>query len=215
MTKKELFYSFVGYDDYRPTMMHPFEVEGNVYATDAHIMLWAAKDVIDFEIPEPKGNVPNVIGVIPKQTLNVPMNIDWSFMDKLEMVDEIIEHECEECDGFGSVDYIYEAKDGRDHERQYDCPICDGSGVGRIEKTGRKVLKEMLVVEVKHGDVSVWFYLSILKSLKILQDFTNEPLTLLSLTHENKPIYVQIGAYKLICMPIMKQDDKPIHTITI
>jgi len=212
MNQKELFYSFVGSDEYLPVMHHPFELNGVVYATDAHTMIWASKDLIDFELVEPCAKVPSADKVIPDKNIDVPLVIDWSMFDSIQKIEEIIEQECEECEGHGNVEYIYEAKDGEDYTKFHDCPICDGTGNGEKIKTGRMVYPHT-IIEIVKGETSIWFELNIFSKIKLLQDFTGEEVRLLSFSAPTKAILVQSGKYSLLVMPTLQGEEEPKFTI--
>lgn len=59
-------------------------------------------------------------------------------ISKLPKIDEYDYKNCDECDGWGQIEYTYESKSGRDYDIKGDCPKCNGSGNFKT-KTGKLI----------------------------------------------------------------------------
>lgn len=147
----EAFNLFIGNDDYRPELMHPYKQNGKYYATDAHSMIFLPCEEVELNFVEQ--DKPKSEAVVPRDdmhNLNVSITIS-ELEEKLipEMIDEEIEKtetkKCSECDGEGKVEFEYSGNK-RTYTIEEDCPECDGSGnIERefMQKTGKKVANPM------------------------------------------------------------------------
>ena len=115
--------------------------------------------------------------------------------------------ECEECDGSGEVTYMYESKNGRDYYREYDCPICEGSGVieGK-ESIPTTRLYSKTSATIKNSSLSAGQLARIVVTAEILESDTIE---LVHLPEEwLSPVIFKIKELRVLQMPLAKAHDK-------
>ena len=130
--EKELLNLFVDKDDIRPNFQEPFlnANYGEVWATDGYSLLFVNQECLNGEYPTRELTMPelmdkNCTTVITQDALRVALS-------ECPQVDEEIEtgkyKKCKECDGSGEVEWEYFDNKGSCHQRDFDCPCCDGSG---------------------------------------------------------------------------------------
>lgn len=118
---QECFSLFYGNDSLRPAFYNPIIWKGRVYATDAHALIITDKSNIDFEFEnEHKGH--DLSKILPpiniSEFLIVP---DLEYLKTADETKEVGEDiKCQECDGFGEVEWEYER-----WTKDFDCPKCD------------------------------------------------------------------------------------------
>lgn len=123
---------FVAQDDLRPSLMHPFEQNGYICASDTHIVIRVAKDMTKEQYVQQE--CPNVERVMiePKPQLVI-------YQREIENALVVLGLgcgpgflrfcNCSECNGTGEVEYTYRHKSWSDESYMMgDCPICGGDG---------------------------------------------------------------------------------------
>lgn len=127
---RNLLHEFVAdAEEMRPVMMKPFEQDGYVCATDAHILIRVAKRFISDDYTTDK-STPNVTGVIPdynpQYTVTVN-NLRGAFVQRGIDYDNLAV-ECPYCDDDCEVEWTFEDHDGDTHTMWAECPCCAGTG---------------------------------------------------------------------------------------
>ena len=56
---------------------------------------------------------------------------------------------CDDCGGYGEVEWHYESRDGFDYDKTDTCPVCDGKGIIAYEE--RIVPVAINAVNIGHG----------------------------------------------------------------
>lgn len=124
--------AFCGKDNFRPDLMTPFNYEGteNIYATDARVLVSIPKRLCEKEYET--RSKPNVTAVLPKKTIRQPLSVLSLNMslNKIPLVEKNVYKDCDECGGSGVVAWEY-----KHHEKEFNCPECDGDGDFRTNKT--------------------------------------------------------------------------------
>jgi hypothetical protein len=144
-------------DDYRRNLRKPFlqEVKGRlaVNATDCHIVISSYdEDLVkgnDYEtIDKPLLDRTYEEFDNAQVCKNVVLEVE-KLKRCLEQVEKnkAIKHvgTCSECGGDGTVEWEYVDNNGEQHFREYDCPVCNGTGsVNKImKKQYVKLLKDL------------------------------------------------------------------------
>lgn len=118
---------FTGKDNLRPELMKPFEIENQLYATDAHTCIRFSKDLALSEYKAEKA--PNAKNIFDKLDLTKSVSFDTRIL-----LTKIYECEikydsqfktCENCDGSGTCECDCCGNDA-------DCKNCDGDGTIEI-----------------------------------------------------------------------------------
>lgn len=144
--------SFCSDDKYfKKWMNNPFIIDNDIYATDGKILVKFKGCVKDFpEITEHIDNPSKIINVFndnPCGYIKIFIDKLDSLLNSINPVDEIVyedkEVECDDCGGYGRVDFTYKSIDGESFYTTDTCPVCCGKGslVKSIEvKTGKKII---------------------------------------------------------------------------
>lgn len=157
--EKALLGLYTDYDNnIRPYFNKPFEVDGAVVATDAHMIIVLDRKSL-------KGNysgnevAPYVMEKI-REIISTPVNCNKTVgreeleraLSALPQVEETVEEykteTCPECAGTGIVEWSYNGS-RRYYSHESECPECDGDGVVTNEykrKTGRMLPDENAVI---------------------------------------------------------------------
>lgn len=118
---------------------HLFTYNGKIGATEGHILfLTNIPDDFKDEVSDGTEKIAQVYTPPSEPFVKYSVQSILGEYNKLPLVDEIDYEDCKECDGYGSVEYNYEAKDGTNHEISGDCPECNGRG-SWDKKTGNKI----------------------------------------------------------------------------
>ncbi len=116
-----------------------FTVNGRLCVTERHILFLTDRpEGFNDELPDGTHKVKEIYKPSVDEFKKYSVKTIRKEYNKLPLVDEVIQIDCEECDGYGVVEYTYEAKDGTSHEINGDCPECNGRG-SWDKKTGNKV----------------------------------------------------------------------------
>lgn len=221
MNLKQIFRMYCGTDEMRPVMLNPFEIEGVVYATDAHQMIFTEKANLDFGVVNPDGvKLPAANNIIPPIVCRELLDLSKIDFEALKTDPEyrVIKEEetCSECSGLGDVEWEY--SDGLNtYYKDFECPVCKGSGISEPEYkelTGNKCFGEKYITIN-----ALPFNVSFINNLKLVSDFVNEKVYLLSSPTEMRKGYLfEIGKLKVLVMPIIgaEQEDVllAINTLT-
>lgn len=144
--------SFCSDDNYfNKWMDKPFIIDNDIYATDGKILVKFKGCVKDFpEITEHIDNPSRIINVFnDNPSIYTKISVDKldSLLNSINPVDEIVyedkEVECDDCEGYGTVDFTYTSIDEELFYTTDTCPVCNGKGslVKSIEvKTGKKII---------------------------------------------------------------------------
>lgn len=207
MDKEKIFKLFTGKDELRPVFDEPFIVGEYVYATDSRYLIMTDKKLINFDVKNQynKFTREKMESIIPKTTKLKKLDIDLNYFESLKTADEYENHEkrmnCDECDGFGVVDWEY-----NNYTREDDCPVCYGTG-GRDEskmvKTGRKTYIDC---RVKISDA--YFDIHIFDLLLKVMSITNESSYIASKIKPNEGVKFKVGEYYIVLMPVHNRDYK-------
>jgi hypothetical protein len=190
----------------------PFSLGNYSAATDSTTLVVTPKigDFIDMS--------GKVLPVIPIINMNVAISVKelkekMSLIPFVDCYDDIEkDNECEACDGFGEVDYIFEYN-GKTYEINEDCPICDGSGtIENKEKipNGKKEYstEQTIKIGVCH------FYNYVLEKLIFVADVLEaDTVNIISQTKSNCPCLFQIKEVEVLLMPTTNENN--ITTIKI
>lgn len=133
----------------RQIFINPFANEndgGNIWATDGRVLLIVDRKLTRCKYQSLTLRKPEVCAD------NIDRKISFAEVEKAYKKFKLVEEmqtesgesiECEECDGDGTVEYEYYARNGRTYHYEHECPVCLGSGTVKESlqiPTGRKVL---------------------------------------------------------------------------
>lgn len=123
---------FVNTLEWPESIKKPFYRDGFVYATNRMILvrvpyrdLERLYDTVDKptnlpQFPEPTCDIELPISVLVETFKTIPK------VEELRVEGKAAE--CDECEGRGEVEWTYEDSDGEEHQRYFECPICNGRG---------------------------------------------------------------------------------------
>lgn len=123
---------FVHPSDWHEGVKKPFYREGFVYATNRTIMVRVPYRDLErlYDTVEKPKNLPK----FPEPTCDIELPISM-LVETLKSIPKCEERrvegkaaECDECEGSGEVEWTYEDSDGEEHQKNFDCPICNGYG---------------------------------------------------------------------------------------
>lgn len=209
--EKELLNLFVDKDDIRPNFHEPFlnaKYESEVWATDGHSLLIVNHECLSGEYPTRELTMPklmdkNCTTVITQDALRVALS-------ECPQVDEEIStgkyKKCKECGGSGEVEWEYFDNKGFCHQRDFDCPCCDGSGYSEepiTKKTGKKVPNEMASLQVDAMIVAVAQMSRMLRAMELLG--IDEVRHVVS-SKNDANIFIVNNDIKILIMPYMSED---------
>lgn len=135
---------FVNILEWPESIRKPFYRDGFVYATNRNILvrvpyrdLERLYDTVDKpknlpKFPEPTCQLDLPISVLVETFKSIPKVEERSVKGKAA--------ECDECEGSGEVEWTYEDSDGEEHQKYFDCPICEGLGKVKTKKFYREWL---------------------------------------------------------------------------
>ena len=202
---------FIGHGRYREWMKEVFLIDNKVFATDGFALIAMPKDKINTEgVWSGEKTVLGSIYPMKKEFEQVISFSQLSEMMKLvPLVDEVVEKdetaECKECDGSGEVTYLYESKSGRTYEYEYECPICEGTGViGDIVEipTGRKIADPKGTCKIKE---SVFHIKQINRIYEVMKLLGNKDLILCGVNSKGVHLFL-IEDVEIIVMPTLNGD---------
>ena len=129
---------------------------GRLLASDRKMMLLVKPELLQEAYDSGSQRLPNFE---QGENSDIPItfaNIDNAFT-KFKLIPEKISKdgqpkECPECNGEGTVEYYYEADNGRTYYKEEDCPVCHGDGLRddyELIETGRMVLPDQCYYQIK------------------------------------------------------------------
>lgn len=199
-----VFSLFTGSDKYRSVFDNPFEQNGKIYATDAHVLIRIDKNKIQYEDDKIlKVETPNCEAIVPEKNCDEIVNLNAEQFEQYKTEYELVKQgedvECGLCNGEGTLTQDYHYK-GRWYESEFDCPCCDGSGneeearlvrnVNKTFKTGVRVKFNGCLYEIHR------FY-----KLIEVQKLVGGEIRLLHKPEKYKPPLFSIGDFEIIIMP--------------
>lgn len=135
---------FVNQLEWPESIKKPFYRDGFVYATNRTILVRVPyKDLQRLYEPvdSPK-NLPQ----FPEPTCDIELPISV-LVETFKSIPKVEERrvegkdaECDECEGTGEVEWTYEDSDGEEHQKNFDCPICEGYGKVKTKEFYREWL---------------------------------------------------------------------------
>lgn len=181
-----------GENAYREWQSKPFVIGNNVYATDAHCIVFFEKSKVDYIAPLEGYEPNNILNLIPEERELIPISlaeIEKAF-DKSNATEK---QECDACVGQGNVHYsFYYEPEKEYYEKLHDCPICEG--VGYWDR------KDKVYFDIKgfrfNGNT---IYKLILTASKLSQITIN-------ISRVGTPMLFQIADVCIVAVPCLKED---------
>jgi hypothetical protein len=208
--EKELLNLFVDEHDIRPNFHEPFlntKYESEVWATDGYSLLIVNHECLSGEYPTQEITMPklmdkNCTTVITQDALRIALS-------ECPQVDEEIRtgeyKKCKECGGRGEVEWEYFDNKDFCHQRDFDCPCCDGSGYSDepiTKKTGKKVPDKRACVLVDTMIAAVGQMSRLLKAMELLGvDEVRHTIT----SKKDTNLFIVNDDIKILIMPYMSE----------
>ena len=142
-----------------------------VWSSDGVVLIRINPKALTNEYPKKKLAFPKLESACNKKITLEAVN---QALDECPKIDEeiVIQDavECEDCNGSGYVTWEYMDIHGHTHERESDCPVCDGTGEiepERTKKTGKQITDENAVINIGNA----YFRARVISKLKFALDF--------------------------------------------
>lgn len=187
----------------------PVLIEESVMATEAHMIIIVPKHLVSLQLGECPEKTANYIKNNISQERNLRKVLHESEL-KLALSKATQEEEtravgkdviCTECKGESTVEWSYSGSK-RNFEKEFDCPVCDGSGMEserRFIPTGNLVASNYEHVQIHESIFSTKLIKVLVRSLEILQEDT---MTLVSQPERNRPSIFDFKECSVLVMPI-------------
>lgn len=195
---------FIDKEHINEKIRQPFESDGWICATEAHICLLVKPEYV-------KGSYkPN--GLRVSKSMSKPnIDITLSLSDLLRGIEEVSTVEelkiispaekCEECKGLGEVEWEYEDSDGYTHREEFNCPICRGTGNIREEitkPTGRKIPEYNTRIGIYEQTFTASFILKICDAMQMLGI---DKVRYVASSPQNGNLFILEDGIQIIIMP--------------
>ena len=149
-----------------------------VWATDGHAVMMVPKGLVSVDAVKDDLSLPWLhLACDWKEGIKVPVSRITAAIAACPTEDEMTvgvpEETCPECDGTGEVTWSYSALHGDQHfyDREFECPVCCGSGVIVKEvrrPTGRKVPVKGAALHIRTADYAVYQMQRIVRASEML-----------------------------------------------
>lgn len=157
---------------------------GEVWSTDGFSLIQINTKVLVNKYPEEIVSLPVLECPCKKgitiEAINKALDTCPKFEEEIVLQDAV---ECEDCNGTGEVNWEFTDNGGFTHRFEYDCPVCDGSGIfenEKTKKTGKFSTKENAIINIGNA----YFYANTIIKLKFAMDFLR--ITSVELTHNSE-----------------------------
>lgn len=154
--------------DDRPSFCYqPFYRDGFVIATDMAILVRVPYDSLQgvYDKSEQPKRIPDFPN--PNCDFELPLATIVKTIKSIPEVEEVrvhgIDAECDECEGSGTVEWVYADSDGEEHRKDFDCPICDGRGKVKT----KKYLREWRCISINSTILSVRTLMKLAKAMDV------------------------------------------------
>ena len=212
--EKDFFDCFTEKDlEDRPSFCYkPFYRDGFVMATDLAIMVRAPYNSLQgvYDKSEQPKRIPDFPQ--PNCDFELPLASIVKTIKSIPEVEEVrvhgIDAECDECDGHGTVEWVYEDSDGEEHRKDFDCPICDGRGKVKT----KKYLREWRCIKINDTIFSVRTLMKLAKAM-VVAGF--DAVNIRNMPDGYTPALMTLGEnIEVIIMPCSKESN-PIREIKL
>ena len=200
------------YEDLPSFCYRPFYRDGYVFATDRAIMVRVLYDSLQGVYDN--SEQPKLIPDFPKPNCDFELQLATivKTIKSIPEVEEVrvdgIDAECDECDGHGTVEWVYEDSDGEEHRKDFDCPICDGRGKVKT----KKYLREWRCIKINDTIFSVRTLMKLAKAM-VVAGF--DTVNVKNLPEGYTPALMCLGDnIEVIIMPCSKESN-PIREIKL
>jgi len=193
----------------REWMREPFSINERTYATDSYLMVSVESYLTGKEFI---GNCEDSKKMICESNMCVEPNI-IGLMIEVDELNELLKKstedesllkgkktECLECDGYGTVTWEYNG-----HDKQDNCPVCEGDGVlsiAKARKEGMTCSEQHLHIDFGDSRYSTFNIKRLIDVANLLQE--NE-IYLIHQTTANKAGLFTVGKCRILVMPIFQK----------
>ncbi|PIK19777.1 hypothetical protein [Prevotella intermedia] len=206
----ELLNMFCAKNNEREVLREPFYNTNfnEVWSTDNYALIQITPNVLAKEYPNYEFRITGLDSPCKKVVSVEAINKALEACPKVD--EEIViqdSEKCEECDGFGEVYWEYTDNSGHTHEREFGCPVCDGTGESthkKTKKTGKQIVKEDAVINIGNA----YFLAYNISKLKFAMDFLD--ISSVELTHNSPKApnqFVLNEDIQIVLMPIIFGDN--------
>ncbi len=206
----ELLNIFCDKNNEREALREPFYNPNfnKVWGIDGYTLIQITPNVLTKEYPKRELRITELEDPCKKVVSVEAINKALETCPKVD--EEIViqdSEKCEECDGFGEVYWEYTDNSGHTHEREFECPVCKGTGESthqKTKKTGKQIIKEDAIINIGNA-YFLAYNISKLKSAMDFLDITSVELTYNSPKAPNK--FVLNDDIQITLMPIIFDDN--------
>lgn len=168
--------------------------DGNVWATDGEILLIISPERLEQKYAEDSLKVTLCVwGSEPKV---VRLEAIEKALQACPMVEKTITTICDECGGNGEVWWTYKDKHGERHDKDWDCPICYGSGI-KSRGTGQFHADPSFLIELGES----YFSAAHIEKLKRCMRLLDSDYALLKANSPHGVSVFQTDNAKIMLMP--------------
>lgn len=152
--------------------------DGNVWATDGRILLIISPERLEQKYAEDSLKVTSCVWEIAPKVVRLE-SIEKALQD-CPQVEKTITTICDECDGDGEVWWTYKDKHGERHDKDWDCPICDGEGI-KSRGTGQFHTDPSFLIKLGEAYFTVEYIEKLKRCMQLLDSYyalltANSPL---------------------------------------
>ena len=202
MTREELLMLF----SYKGRFKTPFTFGNYTWATDAYILLFLPKQEGDNYTENDM--IQRYLSMIENQT----SSITYSLQDLKDLLGEKTikpiyeEIKCEDCDGFGTVEFEYFSAVTKDtYYSEQECPVCEGDGYEQGDKIGEEACYKSCIIKLQNAA----FRSDVFKCIIDVCEFYLESVfQLVSESHEHKGHLFKVNEVYVLIMPFVFYDEE-------
>lgn len=124
-------------------------------------------------------------------------------VNHIEMIDDWSEYvvKCDDCNGWGEVEYEYISKSGDFFEKDLECPVCKGDGeIRSIPKDAKptKIPSDKQLIKIEHMHFSGFIIQEIIYTMEKLG--TDRFETIFIPHKPTKPLYIKVAECSMLVM---------------
>jgi hypothetical protein len=183
----------------------PFIIDNEIHATDKCMLIWFNKNLINnlskYEVYD-KGKIFKIDKLACNLDFVIKVEDLVKSFEKCDKVPIMVPYGkdvfCSECEGNGKVVWEY-----KNHEKEFDCPKCDGDGYSQREKmieSNDLEISEGSVIKIKDSYLSARKLEKIVNAAVLLGE---KEITLRHQNGSNKANLFTFGKVSVIIMPVL------------
>ena len=204
MTREELLMLFT--DRHSNRFKTPFTFGNYIYATDAHAILFLPKQEGDNYTEN--GMIQRYLSMIENQKPPITYSLQ-GLKDLLgeKVIEPIYEEiKCEDCDGFGTVEFEYFSSTTRQtYESEQECPVCEGDGSKQGDKIGEEACYKSCIIKLQNAAFRSDIFKCIIDVCKF---YSESVFQLVSESDKHKGHLFKVNEAYVLIMPFVAYDEE-------